>query len=29
VGMELGPLNLAKISEELLGRKSRDYGLEN
>jgi hypothetical protein len=28
-GLELGPFRLARIIEELLGRKSRDSDLEN
>jgi hypothetical protein len=29
VGLEQGPLSLATTTEELLGRKSSDSGLEN
>jgi hypothetical protein len=29
VGLERGPLSLVSTTEELLGRKSRGFGLEN
>jgi hypothetical protein len=29
VGLELGPLSLVSATEQLLGRKSRGYGLKN